>query len=158
RAGFLARRAGVRPGRQAAAVPSWKTYYQTTTGWAIMVCLFGVAGTFLRWAEVHTSWGHVYANAFSSWQGITVAGTYLVLGSLLITTYSSGPVAAWKPAALLTAAGILLVALLLYADRLGRIETTLTVTTSIGVKQSISGEPRTAYAILLEGIYVQFAC
>jgi hypothetical protein len=114
RAAFLVRKAEAKPRRRATPESQPKPFF-TTTGWAILLCLLGVADTLLPWQNYKTR--AVDANAFLMEQGVLLVVAYVALGLLLITTYTGDPVRVWKPAVLFAAAGFILMALLTYVDR-----------------------------------------
>jgi len=93
----LARRRPPRPGLVGLLLGS-------TTGWAMILCLAGVAGSLaplFPWAEV----GSVRVYGCNCWQGIAAGWTFLGLGLLLIVLGFREPLPAWQPA-LLTLAGV----------------------------------------------------
>src|SRR5262249_41333570 len=76
----------------------------STTGWAMLLCLAGVAGSLaplFPWAEV----GCVRVYGYNCWQGIAAGWTFLGLGLLLIALGFREPLPAWQPA-LLSLAGV----------------------------------------------------
>jgi multisubunit Na+/H+ antiporter MnhB subunit len=114
RAAFLVRKAEVKPRRRATPESHPKPFF-TTTGWAILLCLLGIADTFLPWQNYKTR--ATDSNAFLMEQGVFLVVAYVALGLILITTYTADPVRVWKPAVLVVAAGFILMALLTYVDR-----------------------------------------
>jgi tRNA A-37 threonylcarbamoyl transferase component Bud32 len=97
----------------------WQQLFGTTGGWALLVCLAGVAVGFIPWIRIDvttptntfgfTSFtvsgagGSTWQNAFENWQGITATVTFGVLALLLYLAGRREQHPRWQPVPLLLA-------------------------------------------------------